>query len=74
MSQTILTGNEIIVKACLASQAEIMFGYPITPTTEIMSYWAKVSEQDKKDQIKLLQAEDEMAAGFALIGGVLAGK
>ncbi len=74
MAKELLTGNEIIVKAALAAGAEIMFGYPITPTTEIMSEWAKISEKNKEDKIKLLQAEDEMAAGFGLIGGVLAGK
>lgn len=67
-------GNEIIVEAALAAGAEIMFGYPITPTTEIMSFWTKISEKEEEDKIKFLQAEDEMAAGFMLIGGVLAGK
>lgn len=69
-----ITGNEIIVKAARLAGAEIMFGYPITPTTEIMSEWAKIAEKDKEDKIKFLQAEDEMAAGFALIGAVLGGK
>ncbi|MFA4880022.1 MAG: ferredoxin oxidoreductase [Candidatus Doudnabacteria bacterium] len=74
MSKEFLIGNEIIVKAARAAGAEIMFGYPITPTTEIMSYWARISEKDENDQIKFLQAEDEMAAGFAMIGAVLGGK
>ena len=74
MQKEFIIGNEVIVKACLAAGAEIMFGYPITPTTEIMSYWTKISEKDEKDRIKFLQAEDEMAAGFAMIGAVLAGK
>lgn len=74
MPKEFLIGNEIIVKAARAAGAEIMFGYPITPTTEIMSYWAKISEKDENDQIKFLQAEDEMAAGFAMIGAVLGGK
>ncbi|MDD5627204.1 MAG: ferredoxin oxidoreductase [Patescibacteria group bacterium] len=74
MSKEFLIGNEIIVRACLAAGAEIMFGYPITPTTEIMSYWTKISEKDENDQIKFLQAEDEMAAGFAMIGAILGGK
>ena len=68
-----LIGNAIIVKAALNAGAEMMFGYPITPTTEIMSEWTKVSEKDPSDKIKFLQAEDEMAAGFALLGAVLGG-
>lgn len=74
MAKLLTTGNEIIVQAALDSGAEMMFGYPITPTTEIMSAWTKISEKDDQDKIKFLQAEDEMAAGFMLIGGVLAGK
>lgn len=66
-----LTGNEAIVRGALAVGAEMMTGYPITPTTEIMEYWAK--EAAKNPKLKFLQTEDEMAAGFAMIGAVLSG-
>lgn len=66
-----LTGNEAIVQGALAAGAEMMTGYPITPTTEIMENWAKVASKNPK--LKFLQTEDEMSAGFAMIGGVLAG-
>ncbi len=74
MAKLLMIGNEVIVKAALDSGAEIMFGYPITPTTEMMSAWTKISEKDNQDKIKFLQAEDEMAAGFMMIGAILAGK
>lgn len=67
-----LTGNEAVVKATLAAGAEVMTGYPITPTTEIIHYWSEEASKNKK--LKFLQTEDEMAAGFAMIGAVLAGK
>jgi len=67
-----LTGNEAIVKGVLASGAQIMTGYPITPTTEIIHYWAEAVERNK--DLKFLQTEDEMSAGFAMIGAILAGK
>ena len=71
MQKEFLTGNEAIVKAAIASGATMMTGYPITPTTEIIHTWAAL--QTKNEKLKFLQVEDEMAAGFSTIGGVLAG-
>jgi len=71
MTKEFLTGNEAIVHGALAAGAEMMTGYPITPTTEIMENWAK--EVVKNPKLKFLQTEDEMAAGFAMIGAILAG-
>ncbi len=70
-----LMGNEVLGMAARAAGARAMFGYPITPSTEIMHYWAKeaVSEQGKKDGLVFCQAEDEIASGFMLIGSVLRG-
>ena len=71
MTKEYITGNEAIVKGAIASGATMMTGYPITPTTEIIQYWAKAAS--KNPNLKILQTEDEMAAGFAMIGGCLAG-
>jgi 2-oxoglutarate ferredoxin oxidoreductase subunit alpha len=49
-----------------------MYGYPITPGTEILSKWIRAAGSDKK--IKYLQTEDEIAAGFVVAGAVLAGE
>ncbi|KKP59396.1 MAG: Pyruvate flavodoxin/ferredoxin oxidoreductase domain protein [Candidatus Magasanikbacteria bacterium GW2011_GWC2_34_16] len=62
-----LTGHEIVIKACLDAEADVMYGYPITPTCEILSGWSNIGKQ-------YLQTEDEIAAGFAVCGAVLAGK
>lgn len=72
MTKEFLMGNEAIVRGALVSGAKIMTGYPITPTTEIMQYWAKASIKDSS--LKFLQTEDEMAAGFAMIGAILSGE
>ena len=71
MTKELLTGNETLVKAALKAGATFLAGYPITPTTEIMKYWA--AEYEKNNDLVFLQTEDEMAAGFASIGAVLAG-
>jgi len=71
MSKKFLTGNQALVEGALAVGAEMMTGYPITPTTEVLEYWAEIASKNPK--LKFLQTEDEMSAGFAMIGGILAG-
>ncbi len=72
MKKEFLMGSEVIVKGAIASGAQMMTGYPITPTTEIMEHWAE--ETVKNPTLKFLQTEDEMSAGFAMMGAILAGK
>jgi 2-oxoglutarate/2-oxoacid ferredoxin oxidoreductase subunit alpha len=62
----------VIVRAALAAGADFFAGYPITPTTEVLSSWAKENVSNKK--IDFIQTEDETAAGMAVIGAILAGK
>ena len=66
-----LTGCEAAVKGALEAGAEAMFGYPITPSTEILQSWITEAEQNKP--LKYLQTEDETSAGFAVCGALLAG-
>jgi 2-oxoglutarate ferredoxin oxidoreductase subunit alpha len=66
-----MTGNEVVAWAALVSQADMMFGYPITPQNEIMHYWTRLAPKYNRD---FLQTEDEISAGFTVCGGILAGK
>jgi len=66
-----MTGNEVVAWAALAAQADIMYGYPITPQNEVMHYWTRLAPKYNKG---FLQTEDELSAGFTTIGGVMAGK
>ncbi|MDA8097887.1 MAG: ferredoxin oxidoreductase [Clostridia bacterium] len=66
-----MTGNEVVCRAALAAGAEIMYGYPITPQNEIMHYWTRLAPRFGR---RFLQTEDELSAGFATLGGVLAGR
>lgn len=66
-----LMGNQIVALASQQAGAKIMFGYPITPSSEILETWAKLCLKDHT--LKILQTEDEMAAGFAGLGACLAG-
>ena len=71
-----LMGNEVLAMAARAAGAKGMYGYPITPGSEILLWWAREagSEKGKKDDLVFLQAEDEIGASFALLGAVLAGQ
>lgn len=71
MTKELLTGNEVLVRGALAAGAKMMTGYPITPSTEIIEHWSK--EVANNPDLKYIQTEDEMSAGFALIGANLAG-
>ncbi|HLC69595.1 MAG TPA: thiamine pyrophosphate-binding protein [Patescibacteria group bacterium] len=62
-----ITGAEVVVQACRDAGATMMYGYPITPSSEILENWQKTGG-------KCLQTEDEIAAGFAVAGGALAGE
>jgi len=66
-----MMGNKILALAARDAGARIMFGYPITPSTEILETWAKYAVEDKN--LSFLQTEDEMAAGFGTIGACMAG-
>ncbi|MCL2336273.1 MAG: ferredoxin oxidoreductase [Firmicutes bacterium] len=66
-----VTGNEVVAWAALAAEAEIMYGYPITPQNEIMHYWTRTIPKFGR---RFLQTEDELSAGFTTVGGVLAGR
>lgn len=66
-----MTGNEVVAWAAIAAKVDIMYGYPITPQNEIMHYWTRLAPKYGK---KFLQVEDEIAAGFTTLGGVISGR
>jgi len=67
----LMSGNEAAVQGAIDAGAEIMFGYPITPASEILEGW--IAECDKGQKRQYLQTEDEICAGFGVLGSVLAG-
>jgi len=42
-----ITGNEAAVLGAITGGAEMFFGYPITPATEILEGWIKTAERDR---------------------------
>lgn len=70
-NKKLLTGNEAAVLGAIDAGAEIMFGYPITPATEILEGWIKAAANNKN--LQYLQTEDETSAGFGVTGAISAG-
>ncbi|HRY52565.1 MAG TPA: transketolase C-terminal domain-containing protein [Candidatus Portnoybacteria bacterium] len=66
-----ISGNEAAVLGALDAGARLMFGYPITPASEILGTWIKEAQKNKG--LQFLQTEDEIAAGFGVLGAVLGG-
>ncbi len=66
------SGAEALVKGALKAGATFLTGYPITPSSEIMHLWSKLSLKD--DNLKFMQMEDEIASVHAAIGASLAGR
>jgi 2-oxoglutarate ferredoxin oxidoreductase subunit alpha len=66
-----MTGNEVVAWAAVAAKVDIMYGYPITPQNEIMHYWTRLAPKYEK---RFLQTEDEISAGFTMLGGVMTGR
>jgi len=71
MAKQFLMGNYVLAQAAKDAGAKLMFGYPITPASEILEKWALFCTKSKN--LSYLQAEDEMAAGFGTVGACLAG-
>jgi len=69
--RALMTGNEVVAWAALCADADIMYGYPITPQNEIMHYWTRMAPKFGRG---FLQTEDETSAGFTTLGGVMAGR
>lgn len=70
VEQAFMTGNEVAARAALAAGAQFLFGYPITPQNEIMHHWKRLAPEHGRG---FLQTEDELSAGFAVLGAVFAG-
>ena len=69
-SKLIMTGNEASAIGALAAGVQCFFGYPITPSTEIMEYMARHLPRVGG---RFLQTEDEIAAIAGICGASWAG-
>lgn len=69
-AKLLMTGNEAAAIGSLAAEVDCYFGYPITPSSEIMEYLAKNLPRVGG---KFLQTEDEISAIAGVCGAAWAG-
>ncbi len=70
-SKLLMTGNEAAAVGALAAGLDCFFGYPITPSSEIMEYLAKNLPRVGG---RFLQTEDEISAIAGVCGAAWAGR
>ncbi|HWR38516.1 MAG TPA: 3-methyl-2-oxobutanoate dehydrogenase subunit VorB [Patescibacteria group bacterium] len=71
MTKVLMKGNEFIAEAAIRAGCNLFFGYPITPSTEVVEYLAK---HFPKAGGTVLQAECEVSAINMCCGAAAAGK
>lgn len=71
MKKYLMKGNEAIAEAAIRANCRHYFGYPITPSTEIIEYMAG---KMAKVGGTFVQAESEVAAIYMVFGSAGAGK
>lgn len=59
MAKQLMKGNEVIAEAAIHAGCKLFFGYPITPSTEIVEY---LSKHMPKVGGTVIQGEDEVAS------------
>lgn len=70
MNKVLIKGNEAIAQAAIQAGCKVFFGYPITPSTEIVEY---LSKHLPKAGGTVLQGEDEVASINMCYGASAAG-
>ena len=70
MTKVLIKGNEAIAEAAIQAGCKMFFGYPITPSTEIVEYLAK---HLPKAGGTVLQGEDEVASIYMCYGAAATG-
>ena len=69
----LMKGNEAMAEAAIRCGADVYFGYPITPQSEVLEY-LMVEQPWMRSGMVVLQAESEVAAINMLYGGAATGK
>ncbi|HNX37003.1 MAG TPA: 2-oxoacid:acceptor oxidoreductase family protein [Candidatus Cloacimonadota bacterium] len=70
LNSILLSGNQAIALGAWAAGLDMYFGYPMTPASSILHYYAA---QSQKLGVKAVHAESELAAVNMAIGAIVGG-
>ena len=68
-----MQGNQAMAESAIRAGCKLFFGYPITPSSEIPEYYAKVMRERPEENVTFIQAETEVAAFNMVAGAAAAG-
>lgn len=71
MAKQFLQGNQAMAESAIRAGCRLFFGYPITPSSEVPEYYARVMRERPEENICFIQAETEVAA-FNMVAGAVA--
>ncbi|HWI61939.1 MAG TPA: 3-methyl-2-oxobutanoate dehydrogenase subunit VorB [Symbiobacteriaceae bacterium] len=71
MQKLLVKGNEAVSEAAIQAGCRLFFGYPITPSNEIIEYMARRMPEENGTMV---QAESEVSAIYMILGAAGAGE
>jgi len=71
VQKLLVKGNEAVAEAAIQAGCKLFFGYPITPSSEIIEYMARRLPQVGG---QMVQAESEVASVYMMLGAAGAGE
>ena len=71
VQKLLVKGNEAVSEAAIQAGCRLFFGYPITPSNEIIEYMARRMPEVKGHMV---QAESEVSSIYMLLGAAAAGE
>ena len=66
-----MQGNQAMAESAIRAGCKLFFGYPITPSSEVPEYYARVMRERPEENVTFIQAETEVAA-FNMVAGAVA--
>ena len=71
MAKVFMQGNQAMAESAIRAGCKLFFGYPITPSSEVPEYYARVMRERPEEGVTFIQAETEVSA-FNMVAGAVA--
>ena len=73
MAKVFMQGNQAMAESAIRAGCKLFFGYPITPSSEVPEYYARVMRERPEEGVTFIQAETEVSAFNMVAGAVTTG-
>lgn len=72
-NRVFMQGNKALAESAIRAGCKMYFGYPITPSSETLEYYAAAACERPEENIVFVQAETEVSASNMLAGAAAVG-